>query len=102
MVVLLIVGLLELHLHAFQGDIDRLAHVVLIGRGDDHGTGDVDADFAVTLVFDFVVKDYGGVSDVRVELCQFVHFFLNTVLETGRCIKVASRKLNIHMIPPYN
>jgi hypothetical protein len=51
----------------------------------------------VALVFDFVVKDYGSIRDVRVELGQLVHFFLNTVLETGRCVEVASRKLNIHI-----
>ena len=42
-------------------------------------------------------KDYGSIRDVRVELGQLVHFFLNTVLETCRCIEVTSRKLNIHI-----
>jgi hypothetical protein len=44
----------------------------------------------------FVVENNGGPGNVRVKLGKFVHFFLDTVLETSGCIEVTSRKLNIH------
>ena len=90
-----------LGLDSFQGHVHSLAHVLFVGRSHHHGARDVHGDFAMALVLHFVIQNDGGSRDVRVELCQFVHFFLNPILETGRCIKMTGRKLNIHCKPPY-
>ena len=96
MVILLVVCLLELDFNAIKSNINSLAHVFFIGGSDNLGTGNVHGDFAVTLMFYFMVQNDGGAGNVRIELGKFVHFFLDTILKTSRCIKMTSRKLNIH------
>ena len=96
MIILLVVGLLELYLDTFKSHVHGLAHVFFIGRSDHLRTGNVNGDFSMTLMFYFVVEDNGGTSDIRVETSQFVHVFLNTILKSSRCVKVTSRKLNVH------
>ena len=54
-VVLLVVGLLQLDLGAFKSHIHSLAHVFFIGRRHNHGTSNVDGNFAMTQMFHFVV-----------------------------------------------
>ena len=51
----------------------------------------------MTLMFYFVVKNNGGTGDIRVETGQFVHFFLNAILKSGRSVEMTSRELNIHI-----
>ena len=67
MIVLLVVCLLELHLDAFKGYIHSIAHVFFVGGGHYLRTSNINSNLAMTLMFNFVVKDNGGTGDIRVE-----------------------------------
>lgn len=67
MVILLVVRLLQLDLDTFEGYIHGLAHIFFVGRGYNLGANNVHGDFAMTAIFNFVIKDDGGACDIRVE-----------------------------------